>query len=52
MWINCLRKLLLCWLGFLDDDFRELVNKILLGVIFMFIFDLCYSGGFIDLLKE
>lgn len=35
-----------------DDDFRELVNKIPVGVTFTFLSDSCHSGGLIDSTKE
>lgn len=35
-----------------DDDFRDLVNKIPVGVTFTFLSDSCHSGGLIDSTKE
>jgi len=35
-----------------DDDFRDLVNKIPVGVAFTFLSDSCHSGGLIDSTKE
>lgn len=35
-----------------DDDFRDLVNKIPVGVTFTFVSDSCHSGGLIDSTKE
>jgi hypothetical protein len=35
-----------------DDDFRELVNQIPVGVTFTFLSDSCHSGGLIDSAKE
>lgn len=35
-----------------DDDFRDLVNQIPVGVTFTFLSDSCHSGGLIDSTKE